>query len=66
MKIAIKSFVSGATTVKRGQVMADDDPRVALLPDAFRDAESTVEQATARPGEQRTAKPRKKAAAKAD
>ncbi len=69
MKIAVHAFVSGRTIVRKGEAVADDDPRVSLHPDAFVDADDYlaarggVESATARPGQVRGAKPAKKAAA---
>lgn len=70
MKIARYAFASGRILVRKGEVCADDDPRVKANPDAFVSADeylaarSGVESATARPGEARNAKPAKKATAK--
>ena len=63
MKVAKYSFINGNTTVKRNTLVADDDPRIALCPPAWRDAEQVVEQATARPGEVRATKTAAKQAA---
>lgn len=65
MKIARIGLVSGRTVVKRGEILEDSDPRIALNPDAFEDvnraaATPPVESATSRPGEKRSTKRTKK------
>jgi hypothetical protein len=59
---AKQSFAVGRRVIRRGQVVAADDPAVkgreALFTSELVEAEPVVERATAAPGEKRVTKPR--------